>query len=79
MAWDGHEDFGDLEIRDNGELSEEEEGEELVGLDFLLYFIFVSAINFTFYFFHFTIEFSQFRTNSNRVQTLPPGGNGTKS
>ena len=33
MDWDGHEDFGDLEIRDNGELSEEEEGEEVVGLD----------------------------------------------
>ena len=30
MDWDGHEDFGDLEIRDNGELSEEEEGEEVL-------------------------------------------------
>ena len=33
MAWDGHEDFADLDIRDNGELSEEEGGEEVVGLD----------------------------------------------
>ena len=33
MAWDGHKDFGDLEIWDKGKLSEEEEDEEVVGLD----------------------------------------------
>ena len=44
--------------------------------------LFISAINFTFFFFflsNLTFEFSQFQTNSKRGQTLPPGGDGTKS